>query len=272
VSVWTGGRALPDGESGAAGDRGLLLGDGLFETIHVRDGVALHLDRHLGRLQHSADALGIPFPARLAASVAEALPELLRVEASPARAALRLCLTRGRGRGLVPKETSAPGQWISLSGLDDRPRGEPSPAVSAVVVPSPRVDPTHPLAGHKSLSAGGWVMARRAALAAGADVALLSTVDGDVVEGDSANLFLVVGGSLLTPPLARGVLPGITRTRVLETSAAIERVLAAEDLLGASEAFLTSSLAGVQPLRSIDGRRLLAPGPVAVAVAARLVD
>jgi branched-chain amino acid aminotransferase len=116
------------------------------------------------------------------------------------------------------------------------------------------------------------VEARRAARAAGADAALLLTVSGDVAESDAANVFAVSGGRLVTPPLDRGVLPGITRALVLRTvrargAAAEERHLPLEELLAASEVFVTSSLAGVRGVASIGARTFPAPGPCTLAAA-----
>jgi branched-subunit amino acid aminotransferase/4-amino-4-deoxychorismate lyase len=91
-------------------------------------------------------------------------------------------------------------------------------------------------------------------------------VDGDVAEADSANLFAVVEGDLLTPPLDRGVLPGVTRARCLEALPGVAREgrIARDALARASEVFLTSSLDGVTPVVAVDGRALVnCPGPVA---------
>jgi branched-chain amino acid aminotransferase len=275
VSTWWGGRVVAQDDCSLTDDRGLLLGDGLFETALVLDGVAPILPRHLARLGASATKLGIRLPAALGAEIGRALPELFAAEGRPNRAALRITVTRGRGRGLAAP--SGPGALVvSLSALPEMPRGAPAPPVSAVVLDGPRVDPLDPLAGHKTLSAMPRVHARRLAVERGADVALLATVDGDVCEADAANLLLVVDSTVVTAPLDRGVLPGITRARCLDAlqrgaMPAQERVLTARDLLSCGEAFLTSSLDGVRPLSELDGRPLQAPGRVATALAASLL-
>jgi branched-subunit amino acid aminotransferase/4-amino-4-deoxychorismate lyase len=161
---------------------------------------------------------------------------------------------------------------IQLTPLPDDVPGEPAAPVSALVVYAPRIDRLDPLAGHKILSAMPRVHARRTAMDAGADVALLATTESDVCTADAANLFVVVGGQAVTSPLDRGVLPGITRRRVLDALAAAgepgdERPIDPAVLARADEAFLTSSLDGVRPLRSVDGRELAAPGPFAVRLA-----
>jgi branched-subunit amino acid aminotransferase/4-amino-4-deoxychorismate lyase len=112
------------------------------------------------------------------------------------------------------------------------------------------------------------VHARRTANEAGADIALLTTVDGDVCEADAANVFAVIDGAVVTPSLDRGVLPGITRARCIEAlvregCAARERRVEPGELERASEWFLTSSLDGIRPLRAIGERTFVVPGPVA---------
>jgi branched-chain amino acid aminotransferase len=275
MSVWWRGRVLAGDEPSLAIDRGLLLGDGLFETVHVRDGVAEFLDRHMARLRGSTSALGVPLPAELATTIAEALPRLVVAAGSPPRGALRITATRGTGRGLAPTPTDG-GLVLSFDALPDAPRAEPAPAWDATVVDVPRVDPRDPLARHKVLSRMARVEARRTALAAGADVALLVTIDGDVVEGDAANLFVVLGREIVTPPLDRGVLAGITRARCLEAAArrgrtVVERRVELGELADADEALLTSSLDGVRPLRRVGARSLAAPGEAA-AWLARCID
>jgi branched-chain amino acid aminotransferase len=267
MSVWADGRVLSSDEARYADDRGLLLGDGLFETVHVLDGRAPFLDRHLARLAASAAALRLPLPSSLAATVDGALPSLHAAEGRPRRGALRVTATRGRAvvRGLTPTD-GPPSLVLSLAALGDV---DPRPLVAHVVA-APRIDPRDPLAGHKTLSRMALVHARRTALDRGADVALLTTIDGDVAEADAANLFVVLGGELVTPPLDRGVLPGITRARCLEAERCVERPISRDELGRAEEAFLTSSLDGVRALSEIDGRSLAAPGPAAARLARRL--
>jgi len=269
MKAWTGGRVIDVNAAVAADDRGLLLGDGLFETILVEDGRAALLARHVARMTTSAARLGFATPSSLEETVAAALVELHAADGRPRRAALRVTLSRGRGRGLTPR----PGPSLltcTFDALPDVERGAPASPVAGVIVATPRIDPLDPLAGHKTLSSMARVEARRAAVAASADVALLATIDGDVAEADAANLFVVLYGELVTPPLDRGVLPGITRARCLEAERCAERRVSPEELMRASEAFLTSSLDGVRPLASVNGRAFASPGPAALRLARRL--
>lgn len=267
MSVWRDGRVAGDDDVPLADDRAFLLGDGLFETVLVRAGRAALLARHAQRLLASGRALGVAVPPGIGEIAAEALPLLWEREGAPARAALRITVSRGRGRGLASAHAPV-SPVLQLTALPPAAGGEPARPVRAVVVRFPRIDPADPLAGHKTLSAMPRVQARRAAREAGADVALLATTGGDVCTADAANLFVVVSGRVLTPPLDRGVLPGITRRRVLDALAehgvpAEEAPIDARRLADAEEAFLTSSLDGVTPLASVGGRTLDAPGGVA---------
>lgn len=267
MSVWWGGAARGDDEVPLATDRALLLGDGLFETVLVASGRAVRLRAHLERLARSAERFAIPLPLALDATLAAAVPALWERERRPARAALRVTVSRGAGRGLaVP--AGAAGLVVSLDALPDAPAGDIAPAASAAILDTPRVDPRDPLAGHKVVSAMHRVEARRAAIAAGADVALLVTVDGDVCEADAANVFAFVDGVVVTPSLDRGVLPGITRRACLDALArggppSVERSLSRNEINVASEVFLTSSLDGVRPLRRIGATDLPGPGSLA---------
>jgi len=263
MSVWWGGAARGDDEVPLTNDRALLLGDGLFETVLVGTGRAVRLRAHLDRLARSAARFAIPLPPDLAATLAAAVPALWHRDGRPARGALRVTVSRGAGRGLaVPP--GAPGLVVSFAALPDAP----APAAAAVVLDAPRVDPRDPLAGHKVVSAMHRVEARRAANAAGADVALLVTTDGDVCEADAANVFAVLGGVAVTPPLDRGVLPGITRRACLDAltragRSCAEQRLSRDEIAAASELFLTSSLGGVRPLRRVGATTVPAPGPMA---------
>jgi branched-subunit amino acid aminotransferase/4-amino-4-deoxychorismate lyase len=268
MSVWWGGAARGDDEVPLATDRALLLGDGLFETVLVRSGGAVRLAAHLERLARSAERFAIPLPAGLADLLAAAVPALWEREGRPSRGALRITVSRGTGRGLAAPAGPA-GLLVSFGRLSDAPVGVPAPPATAVILDAPRVDPRDPLAGHKVISAMHRVEARRAANAAGADVALLVTTDGDVCEADAANVFAVLAGVVVTPPLDRGVLPGITRRVCLDALAregrpSAERRLARNEIALASEVFLTSSLEGVRPLRRVGADEVTGAGPAAM--------
>jgi branched-subunit amino acid aminotransferase/4-amino-4-deoxychorismate lyase len=129
--------------------------------------------------------------------------------------------------------------------------------------------PGSPLAGVKSLAWAEYHVARERARAAGFDEAILVDETGRLLEGAASNVFLVIGGRVLTPPVASGILPGVTRRLVFESAAAEglpieERDLPTLSLADAEEAFLTNALIGVASLVAVDGRTIGdgVPGPV----------
>jgi len=131
-----------------------------------------------------------------------------------------------------------------------------------------RRDPASPLATLKTTSRAEYVFARLEAKAAGGDDALFLTLDGHLSEATTANLFTVKGLRLATPSLDCAILPGTTRSWVLAWAGRVgltpfEGRLAPDNLAGADEAFLSSSVAGILPVTRFDGRPIGdgVPGP-----------
>lgn len=252
--VWLNGRLSAEDEARIApADRGLLLGDGLFETLRVAGEHPVRLDRHLARLRAGAAVLGLPVPLD-DAGLAAAMAALLR-RCGLEDASLRLTLTRGPGpRGLLPPAEPAPTLLITAA-----PLPPPLPPARVVVARDTRRNEHSPLARIKSLSYLDGVLARQEAARCGADDALLLNTAGRVAEASAANLFLVLDGVMVTPPVSEGALPGVMRAAVMEATAVVERPVTVEDLDRAEEVFLTSSL-GVRSVVMVEGR------PVAVGV------
>jgi branched-chain amino acid aminotransferase len=118
-----------------------------------------------------------------------------------------------------------------------------------------------PVAGLKTTSYVENVVAQRWAQEQGCDEALFANTRGELCEGTGTNVFVVRGDRVCTPPLDSGCLAGITRELLLEIVDVDERPIAITELADVSEMFLTSSTRDVQPVRSVDGRPLPAPGP-----------
>ena len=241
-------------------DRGLLLGDGLFETLRVYGGRPFRLDAHLARLEAGAAAIGLPVPDR--DEMTTAVTATLRVN-ELADALLRITLTRGPGpRGLLPPDEVKPTLLIAAHAL---PPSLPE-AMRARLVGIRRNEHS-PLSRLKSLAYLDNILALREAAATGCGEAILLNTAGRIAGGSRSNLFLVLEGVLTTPPPSEGVLPGIARQTVLELAAANgmparEAPLGIEELERASEAFLTNSLMEVAPLARLE-KRTLPPGPFA---------
>lgn len=272
--VWVDGEILPAAAPHVSvSDRGFQLGDGIFETLRARRGRVTELAEHLARLHRSADGLGIELGAGTDDRIAGGIAALLAAEGldgADADASIRITVTRGAwsGRGLLPpagglRPTIAIQAWPVVS----PPPGHLEVGLH-LVASAVRRDPENPLATLKTTSRADYVHARLEARRAGADDALFLTLDGHLSEATSANLFLVRGRELTTPDLASAILPGTTRSWILEWGRragleVMESWLTTRDLAEADEAFLCSSVAGILPVTSFEGRPIGtgAPGP-----------
>ena len=243
-----------------ADDRGLLLGDGLFETVLFRAGEPVLWDAHLARLERGCDALALPRPKR-AVLEAEAARALADEGLNDSRAAVRLTWTGGSaGRGLNRPAAPVPRLLVAAAASE-------RPSTDAVVVSaSVRRNAASPSARLKSLSYLDNVLARMQATAAGADEALMLNTDGRLACAAAANLFWLQAGVLLTPAPQTGRMDGVMARQVIVAAAAqdleVRQVRAGvEALEGAEAIFLTSSLIGIRPAGLV-GRAPPAPSPV----------
>ncbi|MCB0914207.1 MAG: aminotransferase class IV family protein [Actinobacteria bacterium] len=237
-------------------DRGLTVGDGVFETMKVVDGVAFALTRHLDRLTRSAEALGIPMPPE--SLLRDAIATTARANAAEVGSVGRLRLTLTHGPGLLGDPYAGDGEPTLVVTIV---RQQPWPSDSVVAISRYRRNERSALTGVKSTSYAENAVALRAAKAAGADEAILLNTSDQVCEGTGSNIFVVLEGRLVTPPLDSGCLNGVTRQLVLHWTDATERPVGAAELAQVSEAFLTSSTRDIHPISRIDGRDLPSPGP-----------
>src|SRR3954463_16681254 len=218
-------------------DEGLLRGDGVFEVVRVYGGRPYALDEHLERMRGSARNLRLELDAEAFERDARALLDA----ADPGDCYLRLVATRG-GRRIAPLE--APHDY------------PPPPSLGYVEYVPPRV-----LDGVKSLSYAGNMLATRLAKERGADEALLVTPHGRVLEAPTSTFMWASGGALRTPPLGEHILDSITRRRLLDVLDVAEESCTLDDLAGADEAFLTSTVREVQAVAGIDDADLPVGGP-----------
>ncbi len=257
-TLWINGRLCRGDEATISlFDRGARDGEGLFETLRIYGGRPFAWSRHMERLVLSAAVLGFPVPAS-PVTLRAALDELLSVEGLT-DAVARVTVTRGI-RGGTPKRASRTGAWAEVEPLAARLwRG--TRAGAATVIVSKRPFEPGPLGGHKTTSRLAYHLAREEARVARADEALLVSPAGEVLEGTTSNVFAVMGGEVRTPPLASGILPGITRSLVLGACAsagitARERALTLADLDAADEVFLTNSVQEIVPVGTLVGRAI----------------
>ncbi|MFP4055536.1 MAG: aminotransferase class IV [Candidatus Brocadiia bacterium] len=248
-------------------DRGLLYGDGLFETLRAYDGVPFLLDEHVARLNASAAQLRLCDP--LDPDILRGdVVELLRLN-DLGDAYIRITLTRGAHAGVLELEPT-PRPTVSIVA---RPLHPPSPrryerGIAAIVAAIPQ-SADSPLPRHKTLNYLANLLARTEARQRGADDAIRLNTRGEVAEAASSNLFLVRDGNLLTPALEANILPGITRQVVLRLARegnreVHERTVRPEELGEADEVFLTNSIVELLPVCRIEGQPVGdgRPGPV----------
>jgi branched-chain amino acid aminotransferase len=262
-------------------DRGFLYSDAVFEALRTYRGKPDALDRHLARLARSCETLGIALPVALE-QVADEVRTAVRAVAAAERY-VRIMITRGDlPEGLAPGFAPAAAREPSVSGAARRvilvrpllptPVSVYEAGVRAHSVVAP---PSGLTAGAKPSAYLTNLLALGAAQRAGADDALLLGAYGELLEGATSSLFLVRDGQLFTPPLALGILPGITRDRIFSVARRLglplrEQLLFVHDAYRADELFLTSSVRQVVGLVALDGRDVGAgrPGPITQRVAA----
>lgn len=230
-------------------ERGLMLGDGIFETIAVREGKAIWLEEHLARLQLAANELGL---SHNISAIAAAVASLLTKSDSSSEV-LRLTLTRGpTSRGLTA-QGEQPTLIISLNPFDSTKL----PKFVRLATSKIRRNPTSPASRLKTLSYIDAVAAARE-VSAIADDALMLNTDGNVASTTVANIFLLKDKRLITPADDQAILHGITRGKLILGAEihglSVEReIIRPADLRSADAVFLTNSLRLAVPVVSIDG-------------------
>jgi len=244
-------------------DHGLTVGDGVFETILVRDGVPFALTRHLQRLRRSLAGLGIEGPddtvlRRAVASVVGGSG----VGTDFSR--LRITVTSGAGPFGSERGDSGATLVVTLAAAAPWPS-----TTSLATVPWSRNERSA-IAGLKTTSYAENAIALAEATRRGASEAVLADTQGRLSECTGSNVFVVVDGVVATPSLDTGCLAGVTRELVLEWGEAVaemrEALLPYDVLATADEVFITSSTRDVHPVTRIDDRELPA-GPVTGALA-----
>ena len=256
-------------------DHGFLYGEGVYEVCRTYHGHPLLFDRHMRRMRNSASmiALPVPFTDREALAVVDetlGAAGLATPGGSGPEAYVRLLLTRGVGElSYDPAACPKPSVVVIV-----KPHVEPEPhiyelGVRVSIVPVVR---NHALSLNPLIKSNNLLnnaLAMQHALQHGAFEAVMRNLRGELAECSQSNLFIVKGGSAFTPPVEAGLLAGITREFLFDVAQEIgvpmtESVMTDEDLLGADEAFLTSTTREVVPIVLVDEHRIGAgrPGPV----------
>jgi branched-chain amino acid aminotransferase len=253
VLAYVNGQYIPaDRPALTVNDRSFLYGDGLFETIRITNGQPFLWREHLDRLRRGADFLKIPLPYD-SAEIEHATRHLLVQNDTP-EGVVRIHLSRGpseRGYGLPA--TANPTLVITTH---KSIRAEH--AGLKLITSTIRVLADDPLAQHKTANRLPSILARQQADAAGADEALILNNRNEIAEASAANVFIIRGKELITPPLNSGALAGTTRAYILKIAPThnltpIEAPLTISDLKTADAMFLTSAHWLAAPVISLDG-------------------
>jgi branched-chain amino acid aminotransferase len=265
LRIWLDGRLYEDPSQVtiAGTDHGLLVGDGVFETLKVTEHGAFGVRRHLNRMCRSAVALGLPEPDNQ--QIREAIDAILDGWDLP-RGKLRITYTGGRGPLGSEAAYGPPMLIVALA-----PAARAAPLTSIVTAPWTRNE-HGALAGVKSTSYAENVRSLRYAFEHGASEAIFLNTAGHVCEGTGTNIFLVFGDRVVTPPLSSGPLAGVTRELIMEWSSVEEHDVTPEEAKRADEVFITSSMRDVQSIERWDEHILSPTRPITEALAATFAE
>ncbi len=233
-------------------DRGLQYGDGLFETIEINKGHPVFFEHHLNRLNIGCKRLKIPFPD----------PTLLTNETrfitkESATAILKIIITRGAGgRGYLQPTKIEPTRILSLHPFPDYPDNYKQQGIN-VCFCQHRLGINPELAGIKHLNRLEQVLARSEWHDNNIQEGLMLDINNHVIEGTMTNLFLVKNKVLYTSALNVCGVSGIIRQIIIELAARqginfIETMLSKEDIQTADELFVTNSIIGIWPIKTLE--------------------
>ena len=246
--AWVDGDLVPRDEARVSiDDFGFRYGLACFETMLAKNGKVFRLSEHLDRLEGSLALFRAAAPART--MLRRAITATLKANALD-DASVRLSVTPGLGTRPALPATGTPTVVITVDEVG------PPPDPARLWVSSVRLDASRPWRGAKMAHFAPYLLARAEAMERGLDDGLLLDQRGHMAEAATSNAFFSINGVLITPPLSDGPLPGVTRAAVLEVAAGLkiatrEATVTLHDLQRVDAAFLTSSIAGLTPVRSI---------------------
>ena len=238
----------------SSSDRGLLYGDGLFETMAVVDGKIPLWSLHLNRFQQSCQRLKLDCP-----PVSVLQTEIRQLSQDVERAIIKLILTRGvGGRGYAPLATTLPTRILQRHPWPESPRANWETGVK-VIFCEQTLARQPALAGIKHLNRLEQVLARGEWQDPAVQEGLLADSEGNIIEAVSHNVFLINGESLSTPDLRYSGVAGVMREYILsivqEKGRSVQvSSISKEDILRADAVFLCNSLHGIWPICELDGK------------------
>lgn len=248
-------------------DRGFLYGDSVYEATRTFEKTPFRLDRHIDRLFLSAEKISL-IPTYTKVAIIQEVEKT--IQASPyENATIRIVLTRGTNSDLgLDTELSGPNNLIIFTKeIKPNPAWWLTDGVSMIFFQKEiEASGSLPKTGNYQEN----ILANREAHTRGAYDAFLINTHANVTEGTTSNAWIIKDGTLLTPPLADGVLDGLTRKTLIEMSAAgllplplIEQSLTRSDFLSADECFITSTTRNIVPVTKIENHPIAngRPGP-----------
>ena len=261
-NVFLNGKIVPADEAKISPlDYGILYGLGIFETMRSYNGKVFLLEKHLKRLSQNASALGIS----LEIDLKTAVNSLLESNGlSDAR--IRITVSGGPGKSL-PDSPDFPNPTVLITANTYQPFADEIYAKGfKAIISTIRRNSQSPVPQLKTTNYLENLMAKWEAKKKGADEVVFLNEHDQVAEAGSANIFIVSEGVLMTPPVAAGILPGVTREAVLKLAAGLEIEIREQDiwldnLLEADESFLTNSMYEVMPLVHVAKYRIGAGKP-----------
>ncbi|MDP4746408.1 MAG: aminotransferase class IV [Candidatus Nanopelagicales bacterium] len=237
-------------------DHGFTVGDGAFETLKVVNTQPVALTRHIKRLVHSLNTIGIEFDKE--DLLKKAINEVISANNSLGEV-MRMRITYTSGVGPLGSDRTKDNFTLVVA---VSPESIWPDTALVITVSDPRNDKSI-LAGSKTTSYAQNAALLSVAKKQGAHEAIMPNTKGELCEGTGSNIFVVKDGQVMTPPLSGGCLGGITRALVIKWFDVKEVDLPMSVLRDVDEAFLTSSTRDIQPISNIDDRVLNAPGPIA---------
>jgi len=254
-------------------DHGFLYGEGVYETLRTYNGQPFLFDRHMRRLRASAGMVALDVPigdADIDARFRETMRAAGLGESTGREAYIRILVTRGIGELTYDLAACPNPSIVVIVKSNVEPSREAfERGVKVALVPIVRNHPDTVNPRIKSNNLLNNALAMQEAFKRGAYEGVMRNYKGQLAECTQSNLFIVKNGVAMTPPLDAGLLPGITREFLFEVGADVgitvrDAELHDDDLLGADEAFLTSTTREAVPIVQVDDRTIGSgsPGPV----------